>query len=98
MEKKQYDLCMEVLRRLDKAGILQHLILVGSWCMVFYRDYFGTEKLISSLRTRDIDFMVPLPLKTTVNADVTELVEDLGFVELFMGKEGKCGLPIQTWQ
>lgn len=29
------DLCIEVLRRLDKAGVLQDIILVGSRCVYF---------------------------------------------------------------
>jgi hypothetical protein len=88
VEKKQYELCVEVFRRLDKAGVLQHLILVGSWCIVFYRDYFKTAKFISALRTRDIDFMVPLPLNAKTKVNVAGLFKDLGFVEDFMGTEG----------
>ena len=30
MEKSQYDLRIEVLRRLDKAGILKDIVLVGN--------------------------------------------------------------------
>jgi len=44
VEKNQYELCVEVLRRLDKAGVLKHIILVGSWCMLFYKADFPTDK------------------------------------------------------
>jgi len=30
VEKSQYDLCVEVLRRLDIAGILKDMVLIGS--------------------------------------------------------------------
>ena len=44
MEKSQYELCVEVLRRLDNAGVLKDVVLVGSWCTLFYRDFFGTTQ------------------------------------------------------
>ena len=31
------DLCVEVLNRLEKAGVLKDMILVVSWCLYFYR-------------------------------------------------------------
>lgn len=88
MEKQQYELCVEVLRRLDKAGILKNLILVGSWCIPFYQDYFKTVKYSSSIRSRDIDFMVPGSIKVKAKVDLAELLKDLGFVIGFQGREG----------
>jgi hypothetical protein len=44
VEKSQYDLCIEVLRRLDKAGILKDIVLVGSWCTLFYKKFFSGQK------------------------------------------------------
>ena len=46
MEKKQSDLCLEILRRFHKAGILDDLILIGSWCVYFYREYFSNVSYI----------------------------------------------------
>ena len=40
MEKNQYELCLEVLRRLNRAGVLNDIMLIGSWCLPFYREYF----------------------------------------------------------
>ena len=57
MEKSQYDLCIEVLRRLDKAGILKDIVLVGSWCALFYKDFFSGKKYMTSLTTRDMDLL-----------------------------------------
>ncbi len=36
MEKNQYDLCIEILRRLNKAGVLKDLIIIGSRYSLFY--------------------------------------------------------------
>ena len=88
MEKQQYKLCVEILRRLDKAGVLKDLILIGSWCIPFYQDYFKTVKYSSSIRSRDIDFMVSESIKVRTKVDLAELLKDLGFVVEFRGREG----------
>lgn len=88
MQKQQYDLCHEVLRRLQSEKVLPHLILTGSWCLLLYRQYFGKTALFSTLRTRDIDFLVPLPVSIKDKVDVPQLLEDLGFVVDYKGNEG----------
>ncbi|MBU4312550.1 MAG: nucleotidyltransferase domain-containing protein [Candidatus Omnitrophica bacterium] len=90
MEKNQYKLCLEVLRRFNKEGILDGLILIGSWCLYFYKDYFKETPYIdiAALKTRDIDFLVPIPSKIRKSVDVPELLKDLGFVTDFKGQKG----------
>lgn len=88
MEKKQYELCVEVLRRLNKTGVLKNIILVGSWCIPFYAGYFKNVKYAASIRTRDIDFMVPGNIHIRAKVDLVELLKDLGFVVGFQGREG----------
>lgn len=88
MEKSQYDLCIEVLRRLDKSGVLKHIVLVGSWCTLFYEEYFTGIKYASVLKTRDIDFLIPRPAAIKQSVDISELLKDLGFVTGFTGREG----------
>ncbi|MFA6294439.1 MAG: GSU2403 family nucleotidyltransferase fold protein [Victivallales bacterium] len=88
MEKKTYDFCIEVLKRYHKAGLLKHVIIVGSWCIYFYRDYFRGKSYITSIRTSDIDFLVPIPVMHTKNDDLFALVEDLGYIRTFSGDKG----------
>ena len=90
MEKNQYILCLEVLKRFNKAGILDGFILIGSWCLYFYKAYFKKTPYIdvSTLRTRDIDFLIPIPPKIRKSVDVPELLKDLGFVTDFKGSRG----------
>ncbi|MHC4122914.1 MAG: GSU2403 family nucleotidyltransferase fold protein [Planctomycetota bacterium] len=90
MEKNQYKLCLEVLRRFNKTGILDGLILIGSWCLYFYKDYFKKTPYIdiTALKTRDMDFLVPIPPKIRKSVDVPELLKDLGFVTDFKGSKG----------
>ncbi len=65
MEKKQYELCLKVLKRLDKAGILDNFVLIGSWCVYFYKEYFAEVRYIdlAAIRTRDIDLLIDNPAK-----------------------------------
>ena len=88
MEKSQYDLCVEVLRRLDKAGVLKNVVLVGSWCTIFYKDFFAGKKYMTSLTTRDMDLLIPQPRSIRAQVDVAELIKDLGFIVGFTGSKG----------
>lgn len=79
------DLCLEVLRRLDAAGVLQEVILVGSWCVHFYKEHFDGAAL-SAIRTRDMDFLIPTPPKMKGEVQVLELLKDLGFIPDWQGE------------
>lgn len=88
MEKKKYDLFCEVLRRLKQEGILDKIMLVGSWCTYLYQDYFEGKGLLPMLRTRDMEFLFPIPLILDRKTDLYELLKDLGFVLNFKGDRG----------
>lgn len=88
MEKNQYKLCFEVLRRLNGAGVLEDIILIGSWCIPFYRSYFSGIKYSPNIRTRDIDFLVPHPRNVRANVNIPDLLKDLGFVIGYRGSKG----------
>ena len=57
MEK--FDLLLAVLRDLQKADILRHFVLVGSWCQEFYRYLYGNPIEIPATRTMDADLLIP---------------------------------------
>ena len=84
MEKSQYKLCLEVLRRLDAEGVLKHLVLVGSWCTLFYQEFFGDSDYAPALKTRDMDLLIPRPSSLKGKIDVASLLKDLGFVVGFI--------------
>ena len=88
MEKKKYELCLEVLRRMKKQGILDKIMLVGSWCVFLYDDYFKGENLLPALRTRDIQFLFPVPFTLHCKTDLYGLLKDLGFVLDYKGNQG----------
>jgi len=82
MEKK-YKLFNKTIQKLSEAGVLLDLILIGSWCLHFYRILFEDADTIPAIRTVDIDFLVPNPPRIKHKADVPRLLEELGFMEEF---------------
>lgn len=90
MEKKQYELCLEILRRFHRTNILNDFVLIGSWCVVFYKDYFVSVPYIdyTALRTRDMDFLISMPDKIKQAVDIPAVLKDLGFVTVFRGAKG----------
>ena len=90
MAEKQYELCLEILRRFRREKLLGNLVLIGSWCLIFYEDYFQSGKAVNAaaLKTRDIDFLVPSPSKIVHKIDIPALFEDLGFVVTIGGSNG----------
>jgi len=90
VEKKQYELCLEILRRFNSAGILKNLILIGSWSAYFYNEYFaGTPYLDrAALKTRDIDFLIYNPARIKDEVNVPGILSDLGFVIVYKGNKG----------
>jgi hypothetical protein len=88
VQKPQYELCCEVLRRLRAQRVLPYLVLTGSWCLLLYRQYFERDELFSSLRTRDMDFLVPIPLNLRDKINIPEMLKDLGFLTEYKGTAG----------
>lgn len=88
MEKKKYELCIEVLKRMEKEGILDKIMLVGSWCVLLYEDYFKGKSILPAIRTRDLEFLIPIPPHFKRKINLYELVKDLGFVLDHKGEHG----------
>jgi len=74
--------------RLETARVLDGLIVVGSWCMVLYQDYFRHTDYLPSIRTRDLDLLVPLPQRFAGKVDLPSMLQGLGFVRNFHGDAG----------
>lgn len=79
MIRSQNELLTEVLFRLDKTGVLRETVLVGSWCTLFYQDFFKSQDYRPIIKTRDVDILVPNPGKLSITVDIAELMRDLGF-------------------
>ena len=88
MEKKTFNICLEVLKRFEKVGILKRIILIGSWAIYFYKYYFKSKEYSTYIRTKDIDFLIPIPFKFDKKINIFDLIEDLGFLEIYKGSKG----------
>ena len=90
MEKNQYKLLLEVLKRFDKVGLLKDLIVIGSWCVYLYKEYFANMPYIPRIvfKTRDVDFLIDDSKRITREINIPMLLKDLGFVTIFKGRSG----------
>jgi hypothetical protein len=69
-----------ILNDLQEAGVLKHVVVVGSWCQEFYRHHFKNAFEIPVTRTMDADILIPRRLKLTQPVDVQEIFRKRGFV------------------
>lgn len=67
---------------------MSDLVLIGSWCAYFYKYYFKEQEYDYALRTRDMDFLISLPLKSKKEVDIPRVLERLGFIKDFVGSKG----------
>lgn len=79
------DIFLKVITELNKKNVLDEFILIGSWCLLIYKDYFNNAPEISMVRTHDIDLMIPNPPKIKNSVDISKLLKELGF-EIFIDR------------
>lgn len=89
---KQPDLVIKILKRMSEACLLHHMLLIGSWCTSFYKDYFNGADYAPIIRTRDIDFLVRRRYRFPKQVDLADLMADLGFEVGFTGNSGYMNL------
>jgi len=77
--EKEHDLFFTILTRLDKAEVLRDIVLIGGWCPLIYKEYFGNPVEISMQRTADLDLLVPNPPMIHKGVDVALILKNLGF-------------------
>jgi hypothetical protein len=77
--EKENDLFFTILIRLDKEEVLRDIILIGGWCSLVYKEYFGNPVEISMQRTADLDLLIPNPPRIHKDVDVSLILEELGF-------------------
>lgn len=82
---EQSELVYGILEALNREGILQDVIVVGSWCIYFYRHHYKESEILPPLRTRDIEFDVSLLVRSPQKVDIMSLLERFGFVVDFKG-------------
>jgi len=84
----RFEMFDHVLQNLAAFGVLDRLMIVGGWCPYLYRIHFDNTPYISSLRTMDIDFLIPRPLFSDSEINVDSIIIELGFSREFSGMYG----------
>jgi len=66
---------------MQDAGILKHLVLVGSWCQDFYRYQYGNPKEIPATKTMDADILIPRHIpKVNPPVDIVAIMKRNDFI------------------
>jgi hypothetical protein len=78
---------LSILRALHEAGVLGELVLIGSWCLLLYKERFASP-LIPSVRTSDVDLLVPWPKRVKKQANVPAALASLGFMAVTSFTDG----------
>jgi hypothetical protein len=88
VRNNQFELCCEVLRRLEREGVLAHVVLIGSWSLLAYEEFFADVRYQPGIRTRDIDLLIPIPPTFDHDVDLESALHDLDFVVSHTGRDG----------
>lgn len=84
--EKQSSTVLKTLRIMSEAAILDNVLLIGSWCAYFYKQYFKKVEYNPIIKTRDIDFLVNVRPKFSKQVDLEKLLKPIGFEIEFFGK------------
>jgi hypothetical protein len=76
----KFEILYTILKDLQDAGVLKHVVLIGSWCQEFYRHHYENSFEIPATRTMDADILIPRRLKLPHPVDVHEIFRKRGFV------------------
>lgn len=81
MEKeKQFEIFLELLRRFQAAGVLRSVMLIGSWCLYFYRECLQKTESLPAVRTLDVDFLIPAFKELSSEINTPDILKEIGFV------------------
>ena len=74
---------LNILRYFQKSGALKHLVLIGSWVLMFYKKKYGIN--IPPFTTRDIDFSIKRPqdAELTSNPSLHKTLTSIGYIPQF---------------
>ena len=84
------DLFLKKVGLLERGGVLNDIVLIGSWVLPIYRTYFNNAPEIPLLRTTDVDFLVGMPPRIRREFDVPAALSGLGFEPEWSSQGGYC--------
>lgn len=87
-ESDQVELLFRILKHFSKTGVLDQCMLIGSWCLHFYRFEYKNADLLPAVRTMDVDFLIPHPGRIKKSVDIPKFLEAEGFISLMNYSDG----------
>lgn len=75
--KKNQDKMLDIIKALNQTGLLNHLILIGSWTMFFYKEIF--PNFTPTIRTTDLDFYVPHAKTSIENGSTIKALKEIRY-------------------
>ena len=66
-EEKQFKVLLEILEKFHSVGILQDMMLIGSWCLYFYRLEFEKVNAFPTIRRSGLRRFYWFPEKISRN-------------------------------
>ncbi|MFA5007453.1 MAG: GSU2403 family nucleotidyltransferase fold protein [Candidatus Izemoplasmatales bacterium] len=87
MNKNYEDELQNIIKTFGECGILDNIIIIGSWATYFYVKIF--EGFIPSIRTLDMDCYVPMNKKISVKKSVKEALMPINYDQIFDTGTGK---------
>jgi hypothetical protein len=76
--ERQKEIFWETLNTFKEIGLLDNLLLVGSWAEYIYQ--FCLKDFFSIIKTRDMDFLVKNIRKPARRINIYEVLESRGFI------------------
>ena len=80
LKEEQWRKVINIIRKLDEANCLEHVMLIGSWADFFYSVSGLLPEYESRIRTLDLDFLVHNIRKPAKKENITEIFKELGFI------------------
>jgi len=71
----------EVIRQFGENGLLDSVIVIGSWATYFYQKIY--DGFIPTIRTFDVDFYIPNTRNIRVKKTVNEILKPINFDQRF---------------
>jgi len=84
------ELFLRIIAGLDEGGVLQKVVLIGSWALRVYQTHFDNDPQVPVLTTTDVDFLVPNPPRLGTRFDVGRMLTGLGFDTDWASVGGYC--------
>lgn len=63
-----------ILKDFDDNGILQDFILIGSWVLRVYSEYFNNDPQVPIVATQDLDLLVTNPPKVSREVNISKIL------------------------